>query len=78
MPVPVPVPVSVLAPALYVNPVCGITVDPAQARHVLSYGGEQFYFCCDGCKQEFENNPAKYAALQAGRATAVVASTGAQ
>ena len=75
---PVPVPVSAPAPALYVNPVCGITVDPAQARHVLSYGGEQFYFCCDGCKQEFENNPAKYAALQAGRAAPVVVSTGAQ
>ena len=70
--------VQITAPSQYVNPVCGITVEPAQARHVLGYQGQQFYFCCDGCKQEFENNPAKYAAIQAGRASAAVASAGAQ
>ena len=56
--------------ALYVNPVCGITVDPGQARHVISYQGEQFYFCCDGCKVEFERDPAKYVTIQSSRKTA--------
>ncbi len=75
---PVDNPVGVSAPVHYINPVCGITVDPAQARHTISYEGERFYFCCDGCKQEFENNPAKYAAIQLARTDAPVAATGAQ
>ncbi len=55
------------AKASYINPVCGITVDTADARHVLDYAGQKFYFCCDGCKAEFERDPAKYAAIQATR-----------
>jgi xanthine dehydrogenase accessory factor len=51
----------------YINPVCGIGVDPAGARHTIVFQGEPFYFCCDGCKLEFERDPAKYAAIQAGR-----------
>jgi xanthine dehydrogenase accessory factor len=56
------------AAAGYVNPVCGVGVDPAMARHTIVFRGEPFYFCCDGCKLEFERDPAKYAAIQAGRA----------
>jgi xanthine dehydrogenase accessory factor len=33
----------------------------------VAYGGQQFYFCCDGCKVEFERDPARYAAVQASR-----------
>jgi xanthine dehydrogenase accessory factor len=47
-------------PQLYVNPVCGIPVDPLTAKHVLEYEGEKVYFCCDGCKVSFEKDPAKY------------------
>lgn len=50
--------------ASYINPVCGVAVDTADARHVLDYAGQKFYFCCDGCKVEFERDPAKYAAIQ--------------
>jgi xanthine dehydrogenase accessory factor len=53
------------SPACYVNPVCGMAVDPAQARHTLMHDGQSFYFCCDGCRDEFARSPAKYAALQA-------------
>lgn len=48
-------------PPLYINPVCGIPVDPATAKHVLEYKGEKVYFCCDGCKVSFEKDPEKYA-----------------
>jgi xanthine dehydrogenase accessory factor len=51
----------------YLNPVCGAPVVPAEALHVVAYGGDEFYFCCDGCKLEFERDPARYAAIQAGR-----------
>jgi xanthine dehydrogenase accessory factor len=59
-PAPAPLPPG------YVNPVCGIEVDRAQARHVVTYGGQQFYFCCDGCVLQFEQDPAKFLAIQAG------------
>jgi xanthine dehydrogenase accessory factor len=45
---------------MYINPVCGIPVDPASAKHVLEYGKEKVYFCCDGCKISFEKDPGKY------------------
>jgi xanthine dehydrogenase accessory factor len=51
---------SVEPPARYVNPVCGMTVDIASARHVVEFGGQRVYFCCDGCKVEFERSPGKY------------------
>ncbi|MDB5880651.1 MAG: hypothetical protein JWP43_529 [Ramlibacter sp.] len=60
-------------PLGYVNPVCGIGLDPAVARHTIVYRGEPFYFCCDGCKLEFERDPAKYAAIQARRTAAGLA-----
>ncbi len=51
---------SVEPPARYVNPVCGMAVDIASARHVVEFGGRRVYFCCDGCKAEFERAPRKY------------------
>jgi xanthine dehydrogenase accessory factor len=54
---------SVEPPARYINPVCGMAVDIASARHVLEAGGERVYFCCDGCKLEFEREPGKYLAI---------------
>lgn len=47
----------------YVNPVCGIVVDQASAKHVIEFGGLSHYFCCDGCKVEFEREPEKYLAI---------------
>jgi xanthine dehydrogenase accessory factor len=51
-----------VAGARYVNPVCGMAVDIASARHVIDWGGQRVYFCCDGCKIEFERTPEKYLA----------------
>lgn len=47
----------------YRNPVCGMAIERAGARHVIEYGGERHYFCCDGCKAEFEREPARYLAV---------------
>lgn len=46
----------------YVNPVCGMSVEIATAKHVVVYGGRKVYFCCDCCKAEFERAPARYLA----------------
>lgn len=35
------------------DPICGMTVDVATARHVLEKGGATYYFCCAGCKEKF-------------------------
>jgi xanthine dehydrogenase accessory factor len=59
---------SVAPPAArYVNPVCGMPVDIASAKHVVDCGGQRVYFCCDGCKIEFESSPEKYLAIARGR-----------
>src|SRR5215211_6265028 len=44
-----------------VDPVCGMTVEVAGARHVAGYSGRDYYFCCPGCKRKFEAEPEKYA-----------------
>ena len=45
---------------LYINPVCKIPVQKSTAKHILEYEGEKVYFCCDGCKESFEKEPAAY------------------
>ena len=37
-----------------IDPVCGMTVQVAGARHHLERGGQTFYFCCAGCMTTFE------------------------
>jgi len=34
------------------DPICGMTVDPATARHA-ERDGKMFYFCCEGCRKKF-------------------------
>lgn len=48
------------APSFYINPVCGIPVDMNNPKHVVQYGDEKVYFCCDGCKIKFDKDPDKY------------------
>jgi xanthine dehydrogenase accessory factor len=45
-----------------VDPVCGMAVEVASARHVVEHGGTLYYFCCAGCRGVFEQEPEKYAA----------------
>ncbi|HEV3423105.1 MAG TPA: XdhC family protein [Paraburkholderia sp.] len=51
------------AGARYVDPVCGMAVEIASAKHVIERGGQRVYFCCNGCKVEFERAPDKYLAI---------------
>src|SRR5918993_4224921 len=43
------------------DPVCGMAVEVASARHVVEHGGRRYYFCSSGCKRTFEQEPEKYA-----------------
>jgi Cu+-exporting ATPase len=42
------------------DPVCGMSVDPATAKHVAQHEGETFYFCSAGCRTKFVADPDKY------------------
>jgi xanthine dehydrogenase accessory factor len=43
-----------------VDPVCGMIVIIAGARHQTAYDGKTWYFCCGGCKARFEADPLPY------------------
>jgi xanthine dehydrogenase accessory factor len=43
-----------------VDPVCGMTVDVADAHHQIVHDGTTWYFCSAGCRRTFESNPAKF------------------
>jgi xanthine dehydrogenase accessory factor len=42
------------------DPVCGMMVEIANARHKSLYDGREFYFCCPACKRQFEREPQQY------------------
>src|SRR5437016_2606868 len=44
------------------DPVCGMTVNPATAKHSLSHKGQPHFFCCSHCAEKFKASPEKYLA----------------
>ena len=45
------------------DPVCGMTVDPDQAREnglTLTHEGTEYAFCGKGCQLEFRDDPTTY------------------
>jgi P-type Cu+ transporter len=42
------------------DPVCGMTVDPANSAGQLSYNGTPYYFCSTSCVERFKSEPQKY------------------
>ena len=42
------------------DPVCGMDVDPATARHRAEHDGRTYYFCSAGCRAKFAADPVKY------------------
>lgn len=47
-------------PATAVDPVCGMIVETATARHRSNLDDQVFFFCCPACKRTFERNPQEY------------------
>ncbi len=45
------------------DPVCGMTVDVADARYRTVHDGRTYYFCSAGCLESFESDPARYATV---------------
>src|SRR5438552_10235561 len=49
-------------PNTVLDPVCGMYVDPAEARGSAEYQGKSYYFCSPRCEQRFKAEPEKYLA----------------
>ena len=45
-----------------VDPVCGMSVDPETTNIKVFIEGQNYFFCAEGCRAAFEENPEKYMA----------------
>ncbi|HTV64609.1 MAG TPA: heavy metal translocating P-type ATPase [Bryocella sp.] len=54
------------------DPVCGMIVDPPQARGKAQFRGDTYFFCSPGCMHKFTADPAKYVAANGDPAQVVV------
>jgi xanthine dehydrogenase accessory factor len=52
--------VPAAAPSSAIDPVCGMEVNIATARHKADLDGVTYYFCCAGCRARFERQPSDY------------------
>ena len=43
-----------------IDPVCGMTVNPATAKHSHVHGDATYYFCSAGCREKFAADPDKW------------------
>ena len=49
-----------VAPDSSIDPVCGMTVDPAKTAHHVEHAGRTYHFCGAGCRTKFVNDPEHY------------------
>jgi YHS domain-containing protein len=59
-----PTPRPRCATATEKDPICGMTVDTAEAKaagRTSTYEGRTYYFCALGCKETFDKDPAAHA-----------------
>jgi len=57
------------------DPVCGMDVDPATAKHRADYEGQTYYFCSVKCHDKFVANPSAYLGKAPAPAAPVAAGT---
>jgi YHS domain-containing protein len=43
-----------------IDPVCGMSVTIATARHTAEVDGTAYYFCCPSCRSRFVQDPSQY------------------
>ena len=51
--------------AIQKDPVCGMQVDEQNAAGQSDYQGQTYYFCSQGCKTKFDQNPEQFAGKSA-------------
>ena len=50
-----------------VDPVCGMTVDPAAAAAPRTFDGIDYWFCSAGCAEAFDADPNTYTTKERAR-----------
>jgi Cu+-exporting ATPase len=45
---------------IFVDPVCGMKVNPGKQSWQTRHGETVYYFCCQGCLEKFSKNPEQY------------------
>ena len=46
--------------SMAIDPVCKMEVEEGQAAATSEYKGKKYYFCAEGCKKAFDQDPEKY------------------
>jgi P-type Cu+ transporter len=74
-----PLPISAASgeTSLAKDPVCGMSVDPATAKHKAEHAGSTYHFCSAGCREKFAADPARFVAPTRAPAPAKPAPSGA-
>jgi P-type Cu+ transporter len=49
-----------LVPEEVLDPVCGMTITPADAVGHVDYKGKTYYFCAESCLERFRDNPEEF------------------
>ena len=47
-------------PTTTLDPVCGMTVDPATTAHHATHDGHDYHFCSASCRTKFIADPGRY------------------
>jgi Cu+-exporting ATPase len=42
------------------DPVCGMEIDAQDAAAKSQHQGQTYYFCSEGCREKFDQNPQQY------------------
>jgi len=51
---------SPATPGAVQDPLCGMSVDPATAKHRAEHAGHSYFFCSARCRERFTAEPARY------------------
>jgi len=54
---------------IFIDPVCGMDVDPETAEYKTRYKGRDYYFCAESCLVNFKADPERYLKAQDGGAS---------
>ena len=57
---PAGAPEPALDDIVLLDPVCGMTVERSEARHLAEHGGVVYAFCSIGCRSRFVREPTAY------------------
>ena len=60
-------------PAEVTDPVCGMTIDPADAAGHIYRDGQTYYFCNENCLAQFSARPSDFVGTRSGPAPAPTA-----